>query len=332
MNILIKKYGLEICRFIKPRQISEILTPNCMGFPSNQNLADIFYRLSIVTKEYTIKYLPKRRQKEIANLSVSNNQDEISIIENQLLSEIDRLVQYDDIFINGLINGWYKLGVARFFPKKDSNLFLEEFQELSKQGKLYLQHLSTEDILELCLLLHQQYHKNGLLDLEILIENLSDPLLSKILSLLLSDYSYDKIRQEGNLIGNQFLDSIKERYQFLIKHLPAYADKPEINSKMPDWKKEIINWHVITENEGLLALEEIAYEIKDPFYRYILQLLVDGMGDSNHIAEQKLKTEIRALEDKIQMIIHFCGFIRVGGGKNWLKCELEAFIPGSHNE
>lgn len=62
---------------------------------------------------------------------------------------------------------------------------------------------------------------------------------------------------------------------------------------------QVLNWSQLSRREGLLALENFLPQVKDPFTRRGLQLLVDG-ADPERIREL-LEVEINVFEDEMRL-------------------------------
>ncbi|MBL4574588.1 MAG: flagellar motor protein, partial [Opitutaceae bacterium] len=98
----------------------------------------------------------------------------------------------------------------------------------------------------------------------------------------------------GGTIGAALLQSSAKTY-FLSLKLLAWVVFPP-NLKLKDNIEKVVEWSSIARREGLLGLEVVVDEEKDPLARKGLQLLVDG-GEPE-IVRDILMLELEVIEGK----------------------------------
>ncbi|PCH85524.1 MAG: flagellar motor protein [Piscirickettsiaceae bacterium] len=98
----------------------------------------------------------------------------------------------------------------------------------------------------------------------------------------------------GGTIGAALLQSSAKTY-FLSLKLLAWVIFPP-NLKLKDNIEKVVEWSSIARREGLLGLEVVVDEEKDPFARKGLQLLVDG-GEPE-VVRDILMLELEVIEGK----------------------------------
>lgn len=98
----------------------------------------------------------------------------------------------------------------------------------------------------------------------------------------------------GGTIGAALLQSSAKTYFLSLKLLGWMLFPP--NLKLKDNIEKVVEWSSIARREGLLGLEVVVEEEKDPFARKGLQLLVDG-GEPE-VVRDILMLELEVIEAK----------------------------------